>query len=62
VKLYCGSVCGLVGQVVHCEIIYWECIWFGGTGRALGMYILGVRVYRCNRKGSVKICIGSACG
>jgi len=35
VKVYNGSVCGLVGQVGHCESIYWECVWFGGTGRAL---------------------------
>jgi len=35
VKVYIGSVCGLVGQVGHCEGILWECVWFGETGRAL---------------------------
>jgi len=35
VKLYIGIVCGLVEQVGHFEGIYWECVWFGGTGSAL---------------------------
>jgi len=35
VKLYIGSVCGLVEYVGHCEVIYWEFVWFGGTGRTL---------------------------
>jgi len=30
-----GSVFGLVGQVGHCEFIYWECVWFDETGRAV---------------------------
>ena len=30
-----GSVCGFVGQVEHCEVIYWDCVCFGGTGSAL---------------------------
>ena len=34
-KVYSGSGCGLVGQVGCCEGIKWECVWFGGTGRAL---------------------------
>jgi len=25
----------LKGQVGHCESIYWQCVWFGGIGRAL---------------------------
>jgi len=35
VKLYSGSVCGLVAQVGHCEGIDWECVWFSGTGSLL---------------------------
>jgi len=35
VKLYNGSVCGLVGQIGHCECIYWECVWIFGTAREL---------------------------
>jgi len=35
VNVYSGIECGLVGQVGHCEGIYWECVWFGGTSRAL---------------------------
>jgi len=35
VKVYIGSACGLVRQVGHNEGIYCECVWFGGTGRAL---------------------------
>jgi len=35
VKIYIGFVCGLVGQVGHCEVIYWECVWFDKTRRAL---------------------------
>jgi len=34
-KVYIWCVCGLVGQVVHSECIHWECVWFGGTSRAL---------------------------
>ena len=34
-KVYSGSMCGLVGQVGQFEGIYWEYVWFGGTGRAL---------------------------
>ena len=33
--VYIGSACGLVEQVGHNECLYWECVWFGGTGRAL---------------------------
>jgi len=35
VKLYSGSVCGLVGQVEYSEFIYWEWVYFVGTGRVL---------------------------
>jgi len=35
VKVYSGSACGSVGQVGYCEGVEWECVWFGGTGRAL---------------------------
>ena len=34
-KLYSESLCGLVGQVGHSEIMYWECVWFRGTGNVL---------------------------
>ena len=34
-NLYSGSAFGLMGQVGHCDCIYWECVWFGGTGRSL---------------------------
>jgi len=49
VKLYIGIVCVLVGRVVHCEFIYWDFVWFDGTGRALCMYIVGLRLVRWNR-------------
>jgi len=35
VKLYIVSECGFVGQVGHCEVIYLEFVWFGGTSMAL---------------------------
>ena len=34
-KIYSGSVCGLVVQVGCCEGILWECVWFCGAGMAL---------------------------
>ena len=34
-KVYSRRTCCLVGQEGCCEGIYWECVWFGGTGRAL---------------------------
>jgi len=35
VKVYSGSGCSLMGQVGHYEGMLWECVWFGGAGRAL---------------------------
>jgi len=35
VKVYIGSACGYVGQVGHCDVIYWEYVLFGRQGRAL---------------------------
>jgi len=43
-KLYIGITCGFFGQVGQTEGIYWECVWFGGRGRAVRMYILRVRM------------------
>jgi len=34
VKVYSGSAFGLVGQVVCCECIYWDCVWFRVTRMA----------------------------
>ena len=33
--VHCGTAFGSVEQVGHCESIYWECVWFGGTGGSL---------------------------
>jgi len=35
VNIYLGSVCGLVGQLGHCEGIHLEFVCVGRTGRAL---------------------------
>jgi len=35
VKVDIGSAVGLVGEEVHLEGIYCECVWFGCIGRAL---------------------------
>ena len=34
-KVYIGIAYDLFGQLMHSERIYWECVWFVGTGRAL---------------------------
>jgi len=44
VKLYIEIACGFVVQVECCEGIYWEFVWFGGTGITLRMYIVEVRL------------------
>jgi len=34
-NVYIGSACGLVGQLGHCEKIYWGCVRIGGTAKTL---------------------------